>query len=724
VGTQPELFRDPGRRERGAALRDEVLSGVVDSVVFEREDGRFSIVRLEVEGRDEPVVAKGDLGRIAPGQPVKVTGRFVQDRKYGMQFQVAGVLPTMPQTSEGILKYLASAVPGVGEATAKKIVDKLGADALEKIEKDDDALFGLVGRKRRRAIRAHLKEKRVEAEILSALFAHGLGQRMARKIREKYGDKAAEVIHRQPYKLGVDIDGIGFLKADAIARTAGIGEDDPARAAAAAMHVLREAMGDGHVMLPATALAEAVGKVRVPAERTPDAIRALVETHHVVVEGDAVYLRRMHEAEVALARRIAGLAGVRAVDPTAFARADLAAKDLAARQQGAVRATLESGLVVLTGGPGTGKTTTLRAVVRLHESLKREVVLCAPTGRAAKRMAEATGRPAKTIHRLLEWSPTEGDFAKGEADPLDADLVVVDEASMLDVPLAEKLLAAVRPGATVLLVGDVDQLPPVGPGSVLRDVIASGAARTVRLTEVFRQAAESRVVLNAHRVNSGDLPAPGPKDGDFHVVLQKDAAKAADLVVKAVCESIPRAFGIPAGDVMVLSPMHKGPVGVAELNRRLQAALNSSERPEKAPPGMLRVNDRVMQLRNDYEHDVFNGDIGVVRGRGKGSVRVEFDGRDVTFEGDSQDDLTLAYASTIHKSQGSEFPAVVVVLHTGHHVMLARNLLYTAITRARKLVVLVAHPAALERAVKNARSAERFGRLRERIVAAVGTTGS
>jgi exodeoxyribonuclease V alpha subunit len=496
----------------------------------------------------------------------------------------------------------------------------------------------------------------------------------------------------------------------------GVAADAPARAEAVVLHLLGRGRDEGHVALPTDALAEEAAALEVAPAGVDLAVARLSDRQAAVVEDGLVYLPALHTCEVGLARALLRLAGPRSAPPAAQSALARLTANLAPDQVDAVAATLSSGLVVITGGPGTGKTTTLRAVVALHRSLGRQVALAAPTGRAARRLADVVGERAQTVHRLLEYKPAAG-FLRGRSIPVDADVIVVDEASMLDVPLSYRLASAVQPGAALVLVGDVDQLPSVGPGRVLGDVIDSGVASAVRLTHVFRQAAESGIVANAHRVNAGRPPesAPaGPGPSDFHVVRAEDPERALELTVHLVCERIPKAYGLdPIEDVQVLAPMYKGSLGCDALNARLRARLNPG-----GAGGLrgLRPGDKVMQVRNDYDKEVFNGDIGrVVQALPDGLV-VEVDGRRVAYDAKDADELQLAYAVTVHKSQGSEYPAVVMVLHGQHHVMLARNLLYTAITRGKKLVVLVGSLPAMARAARNDRRATRHGRLRERLV--------
>jgi exodeoxyribonuclease V alpha subunit len=580
----------------------------------------------------------------------------------------------------------------------------------------------------------------VAREVLVFLHAHGIGPALARKIQRAYGDRAIAVVREDPYRLARDIVGVGFRTADALARSLGIDLASPARAAAAALHVLEAATDEGHLYLPAAELKRRCDLLEVPANVLGEELDRLRERSELVLEGRgpeaAVYLPRFHRAEVQAAERLAKL--VETPGPAPYASGDEAVAgfehrsglDLSRGQRQAVARALESKVFVVTGGPGTGKTTLVNALIGLLERRGLRVDLAAPTGRAAKRLDEASGRPARTLHRLLEFNPRSGGFQRGLDNPLRTDALIVDEASMVDLPLFVALVRALPPSARLVLVGDVDQLPSVGAGDVLRDVIASGVIPVARLTEIFRQAGGSAIVENAHRVNRGEMPELTDRESDFFHVERADAQSTAETILEIVRERIPKRFGLdPLDGIQVLAPMYRGLAGVDNLNRTLQAALNppggrGSEVLELTSPGdapsarlALRVGDKVIQTRNNYEKEVFNGDSGrvIAVDREGPRVVVRFDDRPVTYEGEEVEEIQLAYALSVHKSQGSEYPAVVIALLREHYPMLQRNLLYTAITRGKRLVVIVGARRALDLAVHNASQRERFSGLAERL---------
>ena len=722
---------------------DKEVEGLVRRVVFRAPDGVFAVIRLDVDGRDEPVTTVGPIGELREGEHVLVTGRWETHGTHGEQLRALRAVAAPPRTEAGVRRYL-EGLPGLGPALAERLVAQLGIAAIEVLETAAwrAAQVRGVGKARaERAGRAALERKR-EREVMVFLQGLGVSRAYAARIRKAYGDDAIARVRENPYRLARDVDGIGFLVADRIARGMGIAADAPERREAALLHALDTLADEGHTrsqLAPLYGRAEALlgDETRAPDEPASErALARLALEGQIVREGEpaAVYLTRLHRAEVALASRVLALrAAERPPAPPLLpdARLPLALGQALAALSGA-------GVAVLTGGPGTGKTTVVRALVRSWEAARRRVLLAAPTGRAARRLAEASGREALTLHRLLEWGrgTGKGGFGRDAAHPLEADLIVIDEASMIDLPLARALVEACPFGARLVLVGDVDQLPSVGPGQVLADLIASGAVPVARLTEVFRQAEGSGIVDNAYRVLRGEVPENGPPAGaprgDFYVIEVADAAEAERVALRVVEERIPRAFGLdPLRDVQVLAPMHRGAAGTERLNAALADALAGDRAPLDLPPRgerqrPLRVGDKVMQVRNDYDRDVFNGDIGFVAGAVRGDageatgIVVDFDGRKVEYDLDAMGALTLAYAVSIHKSQGSEYPAVVVTLCSAHHVMLRRNLLYTAITRGRALVVLVAEARALRRAVGEAGGSERETGLRARLAAPPG----
>jgi exodeoxyribonuclease V alpha subunit len=716
------------------------LEGVLERIVFANEESSWSVVRLAVAGRRDPVTAVGNLLAVQPGESLRLTGSWREDPKYGRQFRVASYATVAPATLEGIEKYLSSGlIRGIGKALAARLVQSFGPATLEVIEGEPHRLreVGGIGPQRAAAILGAWSEQRDVKDVMVFLQSHGVSTHYAIKIYKAWGPRAAELVRENPYRLAAEIHGIGFRSADKIAAALGIARDAPQRLEAGSLHVLALAADRGHLYLPRQELIdEAQNLLETEPWRIDRALAALAAAGEVVVEAlpaapadgaeAAVYLKALHIAETGIAARLQTLLAQpplpfeidleRALDW--FARRERLA--LGPQQRQAIRAGLTRKALVITGGPGTGKTTLVRGIVRILEKKHQRVLLAAPTGRAAKRLAEATGGEAATIHRLLELDPRTHAFQRNRERPLACDLLIVDEASMLDAPLAYHLLRAVPDPGRLILVGDVDQLPSVGPGRVLADVIRSGAVEVVRLSEIFRQAERSLIVVNAHRLNQGTMPIleSADPDGDFFFFARRTPEEIVDTVAQLVAKRIPKGFGLdPVAQVQVLTPSNRGPLGAEILNAALRALLNP-EGPEIHRGGhSLRVGDKVMQLRNNYDLEVWNGDIGRVSGidEVEQRVRVVYDGREVAYDFASLDEMSPAYACTIHKSQGSEFPCVVIPLHSTHYVMLQRNLLYTAITRAKRLVVLVGEERALRIAVGNRRVRARHTRLAERL---------
>ncbi|MCB9603611.1 MAG: ATP-dependent RecD-like DNA helicase [Sandaracinus sp.] len=701
-------------------LRDEVLDGTVEEVTFRSSDGRFAVVRMS--RRNEAFVAIGDFGELATGESLRLHGRWSKHAVHGDRFRVSSFTPIVPTTRAGIVRYLGSGlVPGIGKALAERLVARFGEHTLEVITQEASRLQEVegIGRRRALAISEAVRSRRDEADRLAFLHGLGLGPALSRKILQRYGEGVARVLREDPYLVAEQIPGVGFKIADRVGLAVGIGRDDPRRAQGAVLHLLAKAADDGHVFVEREDLARSAERLDVPLSRAHEAVDALAERGLIVLEEDACYPPPLHAAERLVAEVLARLARPRRPERRSDEVLRRATEGLAMsdEQRAAVRAAIDEGLLVLTGGPGTGKTTTVRALVQAQLLLGRKVLLAAPTGRAAKRLTEATGQEARTIHRLLEWNPATGRFQRDASSPLEADLVLVDEASMLNVQLAASLVDAIAASSRLVLVGDVDQLPPVGPGQVLREVLTSEVGRTVRLTQVFRQAHESAIVRGAHAVLRGEVPEaspPGePGEGDLFVVRARQTDRILALV-EQLQSRIVKTYGLdPKRDVMVLAPTRKGPLGTQTLNERLQRALNPMADPSRL--GMLFPGDKVMQLSNDYDRDVYNGDLGTVTRVEGGMTFVDVEGRELQYRIDDLDALTLAYASTVHKVQGSELPAVVIVLHGSHHVLLSRALLYTALTRAKRLAVLVGDPVAIARAATNAVAYESNSRLAWRL---------
>lgn len=703
---------------------DEVVDVVVENVTYRSDDGRFVVVRVErvhASPEENQFVAVGDLGEVKKGESLRLRGAFGQHRQHGSRFEVRSFAPILPTTEQGMIRYLGSGlVKGIGEKSAEDLVRRFGLRTLDVITQESSRLAEVsgIGPRKRTALVEALRSRRAEAESLSFLHGVGLGPSLARRVLKKYGTDAARVLREDPYRVAEELPGVGFATADNIGRSLGIGETDERRIAGVVLHLLGRAADDGHTYLVDAELRESVPRFGIAPELLPPVLAQLADAHLVVFEDEALYAPPVLAAEKRLAARLVAFAKPRDADlATAHAVAEHAAK-LSDEQADAVKRSFLSGLVVLTGGPGTGKTTTVRALVAAHEARGRRVLLAAPTGRAAKRLADASGREAKTIHRLLEWNPGTGSFRKGVADPLEADVVLVDESSMMDVRLADKLVAAVPDDATLVLVGDADQLPPVGPGQAFREILASGVGTVTRLTQIFRQAQESAIVRGAHAILRGEPPTasePGRVGaGELHYVALDSAADVPEKLARLL-DRIAATYRLsPRDDVQILSPMRRGPFGTDALNQTLQTLLGGGPSPTR-----IRVGDRVMQLRNDYDRDVFNGDVGDVRAILDGKTEIVFDGRAVTYGPEDLEDVTLAYACTVHKVQGSEFPAVVVVMHGSHHVMLERTLLYTAVTRGKRLVVLLGEQAAFARAARRANAHRARSRLAQRIASAV-----
>lgn len=721
MSTDAEHDAEPPPSAVSIPGRDESFLVEVTALRFVSRDGTFAVVHARRQPHGDGVVLVGDLASVREGDRARVSGRAERHRVHGDRFRVTAFVPVLPTHRDGVARFLANGlVPGVGRTLAERVVSRFGERTLDVITKESSRLSEVpgLGKKRARALAEAVRARRAEIDNLSFLYGLGLGPTLVRKLHQRFGARAAMQLREDPYLAAEQVAGVGFATADRIGRSLGIADDDPRRARGAVLYELTRAAEQGHTCLPEEELGRRVASLSVPRERVGPALDALVEEHLLVREAGSVFSSELHAAERGLAEGLAKRVRPRRVDARARRVLEEVTRGsgLADRQREAVERSLGTGVLVLTGGPGTGKTTTVRAIVAAHEALERRVALAAPTGRAAKRLAEATGREARTLHRLLEWSPASGTFARAEHAPLDADVVVVDEASMLDIHLGRALERALPPEAVLVLVGDVDQLPPVGPGHVLREVITSGVVPVVRLDRVFRQAEESAIVRGAHAIAAGRAPELSPRGERGAGELFLVAASEPDDVVARLRQTLRHvrtAYGLdPLRDVQVLTPMRRGPLGTEALNAVLQAELV----PEAARGrGPFRPGDKVMQTTNDYEREVWNGDLGWVRRVEDGVTYVAFDVGERSYREDELDGLTLAYASTVHKSQGSEFPAVVLVLHGTHHVMLTRSLLYTAVTRARRLVVIVGEASAVARAARNESSGRAHGRLAERL---------
>ena len=711
----------------------EVLAGLVERVTFHNAENGFCVLRVKARGRRDLVTVVGHAATISAGEWLTASGEWVNDRVYGQQFKARFLRTSAPTTTEGIERYLASGmIRGIGPVYARKLIRAFGETVFDVIEAAPERLREVdgIGAVRARRIAEAWAEQKVVREIMVFLHSHGVSTARAVRIFRTYGTDAVQVMSENPYRLARDIRGIGFRTADAIAEKLGIARDAMIRVRAGIGHALATAMNDGHCGLPVgelVPLAETL--LEVPAPVIGTALELELADGTVIADQvagtDCVFLAGLHRAERGIAERLRAIAAGALPWPAIDADKAIGwveshlGMQLAASQNQAVRLALTSKLLVITGGPGVGKTTIVRAILRILAAKSVRILLAAPTGRAAKRLGETTGLEAKTIHRLLEVDPGGGGFRRGADHPLECDLLVIDETSMVDVPLMHALTTAIPDEAALLVVGDVDQLPSVGPGQVLADLIGSGAVPVVRLTEIFRQAAASRIITAAHSVNRGEMPDLGRADptSDFHFVQADEPEVAVERIVELVKTRIPRRFGLdPIRDIQVLCPMARGGAGSRALNVTLQAALNGEAAPRVERFGWTYApGDKVMQIENDYDREVYNGDIGFVAriDTEAGEIAIRFDGREVVYSPDELDVLVPAYAATIHKSQGSEYPAVVIPVLTQHYVMLQRNLLYTGITRGRRLVVLVGSRRAVAIAVRNVAGRRRWSKLRE-----------
>jgi exodeoxyribonuclease V alpha subunit len=716
----------------------------VEHITFYDETSGFTILQAKTQD-DAAVTVVGDLMSPVPGTILEMEGRWETHQHFGRQFRATRARAQAPTSLEGIEKYLASGlVKGVGKEMAGRMVRHFGKQTLAVIGSAPERLIEVdgIGPKRAALIQQAWREQKSIRDVMLFLQSHGVSTAYATKIFRRYGQQTIGMVQRNPYRLAEDIFGIGFLKADGIALSLGFGPGAPKRMQAGVLHTLKQVAQEGHLYYPYEPLIDMAASI-LKAERQPvaDAIDTLASVGRLVVEplgpgeevsaGErkAVYLAHYHQCETFTAQRLRQL-----LDAPASGRplnTDKAVQwmqhrfelELARDQHRAVVTALENKVMVITGGPGTGKTTIIQAIFRIYERNRSVVLLAAPTGRAAKRLSEATGRPAKTIHRLLKYNPHQGGFAHHADNPLDVDLLVLDESSMIDAELMVHLLAALPQTCGLILVGDISQLPSVGPGNLLKDILASGAVPHVTLRRIFRQARQSQIITNAHRINAGQMPL-APREAstqaasDFYFIQQQDPNTILSTILTLVRERIPARFGLdPLDDIQVLTPMHRGIIGAQNLNSTLQKALNPQEAIVTRGEQHFGPNDKVMQIRNNYEKDVYNGDIGRIEHiePGPKTVTIRFDGRRVNYDFDELNEVVLAYAVTVHKSQGSEYPAVVIPITTQHYILLQRNLIYTAVTRARRLVVLVGTRQALAMAVKNDRPLKRYTRLAYRM---------
>jgi exodeoxyribonuclease V alpha subunit len=736
------------------------LSGSVERITFYNPENGYTVLRLRPEHQtgmhavpkssltfDGLATVVGNLPEVSPGEFLHLQGQWDRHPVHGSQFKAEVCEQALPATLAGIQGYLGSGmIKGIGPKLAERIVGKFKEDTFQVIEESPQRLFEIpgIGMDRAGRITKAWQEQKQVKEIMVFLHGHGVSTNLAVKIYKTYGDGSLEIVQQDPYQLERDIYGVGFKTADRIARALGLPVDHPSRIEAGIVFALNEMINEGHVYVPREMLAQRAVELlevspdliqpgldrlaegdRIRPEMLPQNATAPVQEKARVGEAAAaysipvIYLTPLYYGERGVAERLRSLAGAGGA-AMLMDRFSAPNEQLSDEQRSAIDMALTHPVSVLTGGPGTGKTTCLKELISTLEDQGMTYSLASPTGRAAKRLSEATGRPARTIHRLLEYSPIEG-FKHNDENPLALDFLVVDEASMLDLLLANHLLKAVSPGTHLLFVGDVDQLPSVGAGDVLRDLIDSGTVPVTRLNTIFRQAEHSQIITNAHLINQGRMPEFSRGDGDFFLFPAEDAAAAADWILQVVTERIPQKFGFdPIHDIQVLAPIYRGQAGVTALNDQLQEKLNpaANNKPERRLFGtVLRLGDKVMQTQNNYDKDVYNGDIGFIQSMDpiEQTLRVSFDGRPVTFDFSEADQLSLAYVVSVHKAQGSEFPVVVMPVVTQHYTMLQRNLLYTAITRARRLCVLAGSRRAIAMAVRNNKVTERFTALEWRL---------
>ena len=722
--------------------RHQELRGLIERITYSNEENGYTIAKLKVYGRSDLVTIVGTLLSPTPGESVALKGEWMNHPKYGEQFKILSYKTTVPATIHGIQKYLGSGlIKGIGPVMAKRIVRCFGKQTLDVIESTPDRLQTVpgIGKKRVGMIKAAWIEQKEIRQVMLFLQGHGVSAAYATKIFKQYGNDAISVVTENPYRLATDIFGIGFITADRIAEKLGFEKDSELRAQAGTLYVLHQLSDEGHVYFPYNLLVEECQKVLdvqreiilialgvVAAEK-----RITIEDLNTSLEGfkennKAVYLAKYHLCETSIAHRINRLLKApKTIRPIDAARAldwvqGQLSISLAKKQQTAVESAIRQKVLVITGGPGTGKTTIIHAILKIFSRLAIKINLAAPTGRAAKRMGEATGWEAKTIHRLLDYSFQKGGFQKNDEHPLACDLLIIDEASMIDTVLMHHLIKAVSPHATLILVGDVNQLPSVGAGSVLKDIIASKIVPVVTLNEIFRQSKESRIITNAHRINEGKMPyfSASATQKDFFFIQEETPEEALSIILDLTARRIPEWGQFdPMEDIQVLTPMHRGVVGAVNLNKCLQQALNPNNESILRGQQTLHLNDKVMQVRNNYDKDVYNGDIGRISYINKEmqTVTIDFDLKRVEYEFTELDEITLAYAVSVHKAQGSEYPVIIMPILIQHYMLLQRNLIYTAVTRGKKLVVLVGTRKALAVAVKNNKIEQRYTFLRQRI---------
>jgi len=712
-------------------VKMETLKGTLERIVYENSETGYTIARFTSrEYPNELLTAIGNLMSANPGETLLLQGEWVNNPQYGRQFKIEKYETVMPATVVGIKKYLGSGlIKGIGPVMASRIVSHFGMDTIDIIEKSPRKLAQVpgIGSKRISMVMQAWKEQREIKNIMLFLQSHNVSTSHAVKIYKTYENESISVVRENPYQLADDIYGIGFKTADTIAQNLGMKKDSPNRIMAGIEYVLNQQADEGHVYLPEGELvAESCKILEANPEQIRNGIAGLLVKEAVVIEDDAIFLAPFYYAEVGVANGIARLIQTQShgqipynIEKTISEVERMMNIRLAENQKEAIKKALDCKVMILTGGPGTGKTTTILGIIRLFEQLDRNITLACPTGRAAKRLSEVTGREAKTIHRLLEYSPMGNAFKRNQENPLDTDVVIIDEVSMVDLILMNNLVKAIPRTATLILVGDIDQLPSVGAGNILRDLIDSECVEVVRLTEIFRQAQQSMIITNAHQINKGIYPQlTGRKNRDFFFIEEEDPEKAAALIQNLICRRLPNHYNYhPIDDIQLICPMRRGIVGIDNFNRLLQDTLNKNS--ENLPRGgqNFRIGDKVMQIRNNYDYEVFNGDIGRITkvNTVDQKITVKYPEKSVDYDIADLNELVLAYAITVHKSQGSEYKSVVIPLLTQHYMMLQRNLVYTGITRAKELVVIVGTKKALGMAIRNNKVVRRYTGLAERL---------
>ena len=703
-----------------------LLRCVVERITYQNPENGYSVLKVKVKGYNDLVTLVGNLLEVPVGSVLLCRGEWKVDKRYGSQFVAATWEETMPATVYGIEKYLGSGlVKGIGPRFARAIVQRFGTKTIDIIETEIERLYEVpnIGRKRVAKIRESWEKQKDIKNVMLFLQGYGVSTAYAAKIYREYGKESIDKVRENPYRLADDIWGIGFKTADGIAAKMGYEKEDPRRCRSGILYTLGQLSDEGHVYAGEEQLVKTAGQLLEAGETAiRDTLAGMLQAEDLILDKDAIYLPPFYHAECGTSRRLRDLAQStgRSLFDGLFDPSSLTAEtgiEYDEVQLAAIRQAVTSKVMVLTGGPGTGKTTTTQGIIAALKKAGLRVLLAAPTGRAAKRMSEATGMEAKTIHRLLEYNPQDG-YKRNDENPLEGDALIVDECSMIDILLMNNLLKAVPVGMRLVFVGDIDQLPSVGAGNVLRDIIDSQRIPVVRLVRIFRQAQKSRIVMNAHTINQGRFPdTSNGRDTDFFFMREDDPERAAETIVRLVKERLPRAYRESPDRIQVLTPMQRGVVGAANLNLLLQQALNPSGPSLNRGGYTYRQGDRVMQQRNNYDKDVFNGDLGYIRevDTEERTLKVDFDGKWVEYDVTELDELTLAYATTIHKAQGSEYPIVVMPVLMTHFVMLQRNLIYTGITRAKKICVLLGAAKALAYAVRNVSVLKRNTRLKERL---------